>query len=96
MSKFSEEREKSPIGAIHTIKMLQIRIAQLELKLEDTIDLLHMWKNEACSYEWLAKAMANGDYSLQKAKQSLNRASTGIPFQPFQEKTFPEKIVSKQ
>ena len=57
------------------IQLLQLKVARLELKLQDMVELLHMWKDEASSYRWLAEAVVNGDYPLAKAKRTLERCS---------------------
>ncbi len=45
------------------------RIASLEQKLEDTIELLHMWKNEANDYRLLLESIVEGNTSIEKARE---------------------------
>ena len=47
------------------------RIAQLESKLEDTTELLHLWQNEALAYRQLAEAMVEGDVTHETARMAL-------------------------
>ncbi len=47
------------------------RISQIEAKLEDTIELLHLWKNEALAYRHLVEAMIEGDVTQETARRAL-------------------------
>ena len=47
------------------------RIAELEAKLQDTIELLHLWKNEAYTYRQLVEAVVVGDVSPETAQMAL-------------------------
>ena len=47
------------------------QIESLERKVEDAIDLLHMWKNEAYSYRWLVESVIDGRFPVAKARQAL-------------------------
>ena len=47
------------------------RIAQLESELEDIIELLHMWKDEALAYRKLAEALVNGEVTHETARMAL-------------------------
>lgn len=62
-----------PRDAANTIKALQLRVAELEIKLEDATELLHMWKGEACTYLTLAQAVVQGVFTPAKAKAMLAR-----------------------
>ena len=46
-------------------------IAELEMKLNDTVELLHLWKNEACAFRHLTEALVAGRFSLEEAKTLL-------------------------
>lgn len=46
-------------------------------QLENTIELLHLWQNEAHTYRLLAEAVATGRYSHERAKQALAKGTFG-------------------
>ena len=45
--------------------------AVLEAQLEDTIELLHLWKNEAYAYRSLVEAILTGRYTHEEARLVL-------------------------
>ena len=49
------------------------RISSLESTLERTVELLHIWKNEAFSHRWLVEAIVSGRFSISKAKELVSR-----------------------
>ena len=51
------------------------RIAELESKLEDTVELLHMWKSEACAYRHFLKAVVERRFSLEQVEKLLESAA---------------------
>ena len=51
------------------------RIAELESKLEDTVEMLHMWKTEACAYRHFLKAVVERRFSLEQVKKLLESAA---------------------
>ena len=50
------------------------RISCLESKLEDTIELLHLWKNEALAYRKLVEALVVGEVTHETARRALTLA----------------------
>lgn len=53
------------------------QLSELQAKLEEIVELLHLWKNEACTYRLLAEAMVTGRYSLEGAKRALAKGVFG-------------------
>ncbi len=51
-------------------------IANLESKLEDMVELLHLWKNEAYSYRQLIEAILTGRFTHNRAKEALSRSES--------------------
>lgn len=50
---------------------------ELLAKLNDTVELLHFWQNEACTYRLLAEAVATERYTPAQAKRALAGAGFG-------------------
>ena len=48
-----------------------LRLTSVQAKLEDTIELLHLWKNEALAYRKLVEAVLEGEMSLETARKAL-------------------------
>lgn len=46
-------------------------------QLNDTVELLHLWQNEACTYRLLAEAVATERYTPSQAKRALAAAGFG-------------------
>ncbi len=76
---FPEPDAKDPVT-------LEVRIAKLEAKLEDTNELLHLWQNEAYSYRALATAVVNQEIPHSKAKAMLRPNSDLQPLLDLQSK----------
>ena len=43
----------------------------VQAKLEDTIELLHLWQNEALAYRHLAEALVAGEVTQETARRAL-------------------------
>ncbi len=50
---------------------MEKELERMQAKLEDTIELLHLWKNEALAYRHLAEAMVEGDVTHETARRAL-------------------------
>ena len=57
--------------SIPVVHDLQSRIAELEAKLQDAVELLHLWKNEALAYRKLVEAVLEGEVSPETARMVL-------------------------
>ncbi len=53
------------------------REGSVEEKLKDAIELLHLWKDEACSYRQLIEAILSGRFSHAQAREAIRRHETG-------------------
>ena len=42
-------------------------------KLEDTVELLHLWKNEAYAYRHLVEMVISGRYTFAQAREALSK-----------------------
>lgn len=62
-----------------TIRNLKLRIDQLELKLNDTVDLLHIWKSHAYTYRLKLETLGVdiGNTDEQVMIDFLNTRSVG-------------------
>ena len=61
------------INSNTTIQENEDQRLSLQAKLDDTIELLHLWKGEACSYRLLAEAIVTGRISHDQAQSMLSR-----------------------
>jgi len=53
-------------------EVFETRILELETKLEDTVELLHLWMNEAYAYRHLVEMMVSDRVSLTRARELLD------------------------
>ncbi len=60
---------------------LKRQVSELEEKLKDTTELLHLWMNEAASYRWLVEAVAAEKYPLSRAKELICEHALQLPRQ---------------
>lgn len=73
-----------------------VTLASVQAKLADTVELLHLWQNEAHTYRLLAEAVAIGHYSPIEAKRALARGVFGpeqlrlafVPLAESEQRTF--------
>ena len=70
--------ERSDTRGVERRDIVKEEPSALESKLEDTIELLHLWKNEAYAYRNLIEAVASGRFSLSKARELLESNQTGF------------------
>lgn len=56
---------------------LELQFRELTAKQENTVELLHLWKNEAHTYRLLAEAVATGRYTQAQARRALAAATFG-------------------
>lgn len=73
----SVSTRKPPRDAPTRLAAMESNVRALEARLADTVELLHLWQNEAYSYRLLAEAVAMGLYSAERAKQALAKGAFG-------------------
>ncbi|MCH6256476.1 hypothetical protein MLD52_07950 [Puniceicoccaceae bacterium K14] len=56
----------SPTQPEDKIKVLNLRVANLEEKLSETVDLLHIWKNHALAYQRIMEVHGISTESLDR------------------------------
>ncbi len=55
----------------HANEMVNEELRMVKAKLSDTIELLHLWKNEAFAFRHLVEVLVAGRFSLEEAKKLL-------------------------
>lgn len=75
-SECDRQSRKTVVPSPH-VPSLDPQLAALQAKLDDTVELLHLWKNEAHAYRLLAEAVAIGQSEPAQAKRALATAVFG-------------------
>ena len=52
------------------------RISHLERKVEEGVELLHLWKNEAHAYRLLLERVIAGNCSLEDARKAVSKSAS--------------------